>query len=172
MNPQSTLSKSLLHFAYWPSQVSSDTRPGDERKRRIVIAEDDPLLCRLYSFKLTVLGYTVRCAKDGEAGWQSLHSEPFDLLITDYEMPNLNGLDLIRRMRKFPFKQPVIMISGNVPEITPELRDLLLPGAALAKPFSFTDLIPTMEALLLPVNHLAISDRRSRLAPVESEIAK
>ena len=102
----------------------------------------------LLAFGLTEEGYAVHCAVDGESAWQSLSTAPFDLLITDHEMPGLTGIDLLRRMRAFSFCVPAILMSGNLPRISPEVKELLSPGAAMAKPFKLPDLNTLIEALL------------------------
>jgi CheY-like chemotaxis protein len=151
MNIQHTKSRTLLHFAYWPSPVAAAHCAFTEGRRNLVVADDNLPLRGLVSTRLGKLGYHVRSAEDGEEAWASLLAEPFDLLITDNEMPRLGGLELLRRMRAASIRQPVILISGSFGQITPEIKELLLPGAALAKPFLFADLLPTMEMLLQPV---------------------
>ncbi|TVR49966.1 MAG: response regulator [Puniceicoccaceae bacterium] len=114
----------------------------------LVVAEDNEITRELIALGLAAEGCIVRCAEDGEEGWQSLCAEPFDLLITDLEMPKLSGLDLVRRIRAQSLRQPIILMSGNLPELTPELEALLTPGAALAKPIPLQNLLSTITALL------------------------
>lgn len=150
MKQQHAISTALLHFAYWQGCAFSATCPSTRRQCRIVLAEDDDCLRGLLADKLRFEGHHVRTAGDGEAAWLSLQAEPFDLLITDYEMPRLNGLDLLRRMRGAAMLQPTIIISGALPSMTSEMKALLLPGAAMDKPFSYIDLRLVVELLLHP----------------------
>jgi DNA-binding response OmpR family regulator len=59
---------------------------------------------------------------------------------------------LLRRMRAERFRQPAILMSGNMPQVTSELKGLLMPGTAIAKPFSFSLLFSHLAALLAPAN--------------------
>ena len=54
-------------------------------------------------------------AEDGEAAWDAFRLNRFDALITDYEMPRLTGLDLIRRMRASALNVPVTSLARGVP---------------------------------------------------------
>lgn len=142
---------STIQSSSFTSQVFSNPSafsPFIDRRPSIVIAEDSKLLQEVLTLGLTAEGYFVRCADDGESCWQSLLSSPFDLLITDMEMPKLGGMDLLRRMRTASITQPVILMSGNLPPKSPELDQLLSPGATVAKPLSFSDFIPLIEMLL------------------------
>lgn len=121
--------------------------PGD-RSFRVLIVEDNLQLLKLLTIRLCGMGYDVESARDGEAAWSSLCSVPFDVLITDNDMPRLKGLELVRRMRDNSFVLPVILMSGNMHWSDPELFKLLAPGTALRKPFSITELLRKMNELL------------------------
>ncbi|MCC5806464.1 MAG: response regulator [Opitutales bacterium] len=152
MSLQHSITIPPVHPARRPLRLHPADPRANGRRPSLVIVDDDELLRDLLGEALTAQGYDVRCAENGEAGWQSLCAEPFDLIITDFEMPKLNGLDLLRRMRAASLNQPAILMSGNMPKRTPELEQLLLPGAAVAKPFSFTNLLPDIAALLILAN--------------------
>jgi len=151
MIPQPANSSALLHFAYWPTPVAAASCPFTDGRRSLVVAVDNEFLRGLLTKRLGQLGYDVRSPEDGEAAWQSLHAEPFDLLITDHKLPRLEGLDLLRRMRSASIQQPAILISGGLGKTSSEMKELLLPGAVLAKPFLFADLLPIIEVFLKPV---------------------
>ncbi len=67
---------------------------------RILVAEDDRItrasLCR----QLTTWGHQITEAPDGQAAWELFQASPYDLVITDWEMPHLSGLELIQRIRQ------------------------------------------------------------------------
>ena len=67
--------------------------------QRILLVEDDAAICQLNAQVLARSGYRVDAAADGSAGWDALHANNFDLLITDHDMPVLSGLDLVRKVR-------------------------------------------------------------------------
>lgn len=86
--------------------------PGPRRKRILVV--DDSLTVRELERKLLVAdGFDVAVAADGWAGWQALRREPFDLVITDVDMPRLDGLQLVRMLKQDSSlrRLPVIMVS-------------------------------------------------------------
>jgi len=115
---------------------------------RVLIIDDEAFIRSLLEKILSGAGYSTRAAKDGEEGWSALCSESFDLVITDHEMPQLTGLDLLRRLRKASGSLPVILISGQMPWETPDLLSLLQPGAAIPKPFSADELLNHVRTLL------------------------
>ena len=61
------------------------------RKRRILVADDDEGIRCLLSVALTLAGYDVNLASDGEQAWDTLSHDHYDLLITDNEMPLPGG---------------------------------------------------------------------------------
>jgi DNA-binding response OmpR family regulator len=113
----------------------------------IVLADDNDMVREMAARALTSRGCQVRCAADCHQAWGLLCEAPFALLITDNEMPGLIGLDLLRRMRAASFDQPAILMSGNIPGDVPDLRELLSPGAAIAKPFGVDQLVTALCAL-------------------------
>lgn len=114
----------------------------------ILVVDDDPSVQTLLAIGLRRTGYRVECREDGEAGWAALRESSFDLLITDHNMPKLTGVDLLRRLRAVPLHLPAILLSGNLPTQEPDLPRLLHPGAALAKPVLWTELLRQVRLLL------------------------
>ena len=66
---------------------------------KILLADDEPVTRLLYSRNLKACGYDVVTAENGEEAWKHLQSEPFQILISDWEMPVLNGLELCQRVK-------------------------------------------------------------------------
>jgi len=73
--------------------------PAEERPYRLLLAEDSPFFRQMIANYLASAGYEVETACDGEEAWEKLQKERFDALITDIEMPRLNGLELAKRVR-------------------------------------------------------------------------
>ena len=69
---------------------------------KILLAEDDPVTRLIYSKNLKACGYDVTVAENGEVAWNYLQAEPFQILISDWEMPLLNGLELCQRVKSAP----------------------------------------------------------------------
>ena len=87
-----------------------------EEKAIILVIDDDKMIRKLFSLALTKAGYNVIEAESGDAGLLLVHSERPDLVITDYQMPGKNGLEVLAEIRKLRLKLPVIMLTayGNL----------------------------------------------------------
>ena len=79
---------------------------------KILVIDDDKMIRKLYSLALTKAGYNVIEAESGDAGLLLVHSERPDLVITDYQMPGKNGLEVLAEIRKLRLKLPVIMLTA------------------------------------------------------------
>jgi DNA-binding response OmpR family regulator len=67
---------------------------------RILIAEDDAVSRRFLELLLQRLGHTVKACEDGESAWQAYQTEDFRVLMSDWMMPGMDGLDLCRKIRR------------------------------------------------------------------------
>jgi DNA-binding response OmpR family regulator len=135
------------------STPASDHEPRTAPSGRVLVVEDDAGVREVLAEMLRNTGLQVHCATDGEAGWEALCAERFDLVITDHAMPRLKGLDLLRRMRTSSHDAPAIMISGEMPWQDSDFVQLLPPGMALEKPFSMIDLLAKVRIALTPATH-------------------
>lgn len=92
----------------------ADARQAAERRRKRVLVVDDSLTVREVERKLLENhGYEVATAVDGLDGWSAVLAGNFDLVISDYDMPRLNGVELVSRIRAEPRLQslPVMLVS-------------------------------------------------------------
>ena len=124
---------------------------------RILVVDDEPQLTRVLRTGLKSRGYDVRAAADGIAGFEAFNDWHPDLVITDLAMPNVDGLELTRRLRAISHV-PIIVLSAKGEEKTKvEALDL---GADdyVTKPFGIDELLARVRASL----------RRAK-APVASE---
>lgn len=84
-------------------------------KKRILIIEDDPFLSDIYFTKLTSEDFEVKVAENGKKGLKMLESEKFDLLILDLILPEIDGFEVLERLRKDEkFKDLKIIILSNL----------------------------------------------------------
>ena len=116
--------------------------------QRILVVEDDVDLRRFNAQVLAGCGYQVHAAGDGAAGWEALHSNNFDLLITDHNMPKVTGLELVKKVRFARMTLPVILATGSLPTEELERHPYLQLAATLLKPFSPRQLLETVKAVL------------------------
>lgn len=114
---------------------------------RILVVDDEPQLTRVLRTGLKSRGYDVRAAADGLAGFETFTNWQPDLVITDLAMPNVNGLELCRRVRAIS-QVPIIVLSAKGEEKTKvEALDL---GADdfVTKPFGIDELLARVRASL------------------------
>lgn len=85
---------------------------------------------------LTREGHSIECVPDGRVAWERLIVDhaTFDLLITDHHMPEMDGLELVKRLRTLPYRGKIIVFSS---ELRPSVADAyyaLKVNAVLPKP--------------------------------------
>jgi two-component system sensor histidine kinase BarA len=117
--PTERLRKLILH----PNNESLAKRSGDQRLvvpdllgRTILIADDNEINRILLGAQLTALGASVQSAKDGTEALNASRDTVFDLIILDLQMPGMDGLTVIRELRKLPganHDTPVIAITAH-----------------------------------------------------------
>jgi len=162
-------------------------------KPRILVVDDEPQLTRVLRTGLKSRGYDVRAAADGLAGFETFSDWHPDLVITDLAMPNMDGLELCRRLRAIS-QVPIIILSAKGEEkIKVEALDV---GADdfVTKPFGIDELLarvraslrrataqPTSETTLrvlesgdfnvdLESRHVMVRGREIRLTPKEFDL--
>jgi two-component system chemotaxis response regulator CheY len=116
-----------------------------------LVAEDNPGLAHVLRFKLGQLGLDVTLARDGDQAWLYAQERAFDLVVTDEQMPGLNGSELLARMRELPQYEntPFVMVTAKALELDVQRLELELRLAAVfAKPYSPMRLTATIERLL------------------------
>lgn len=90
-------------------------------KGTILLIEDDAFIAGMYQAKLSLLGYTVRVARDGEEGWKELTSALPDLLLLDIVLPKKDGFEILGAIRKDPKLKtlPVLLLTnlGQKPDV-------------------------------------------------------
>jgi CheY-like chemotaxis protein len=82
------------------------------RPLRILLAEDDDRLRQLIALQMESMGHIVEAAPDGHQALKKFHEAPFDLILTDLSMPQLNGLALVEAARQIIAEIPIIMLTG------------------------------------------------------------
>ena len=80
---------------------------------RVLVIEDDRMLARLVERALGEAGYTVDWAKSAEEGRQQATSADYDVILLDLELPDRDGLDVVRALRREGKKTPVIIMTGH-----------------------------------------------------------
>lgn len=112
---------------------------------RILLADDEPTFLNSTADLLRREGYTCDTVSDGASAMARVEANPYDLLITDLEMPGNSDLGLVRQIAASRGGLPVLVITG-VPSVRSAMACVELPVAAyLLKPVVFSDLLPKVE---------------------------
>jgi CheY-like chemotaxis protein len=126
--------------------------------KTILAVDDEAHILHVVSLKLQNAGYTVLTANDGEEALEAA-TAPVDLLITDYQMPGISGLELARRLHAEPGRRhlPVMLVTAH--GLALEQVELAQAGISvcLSKPFSPRDLLEKVNDLLRPRDAAAAS---------------
>lgn len=118
--------------------------------RKILVADDEAHILHVVSMKLRNAGYDVVTAVDGEEALELCKSECPDLVITDYQMPYMDGLQLCLALRATEATRgiPAIMLTARGFDIPPADVEAAGIRAFLAKPFSPREVLRKVEELL------------------------
>lgn len=117
-------------------------------KPAILVIDDEPATLKVMEANLRREGYAVSLAADGQAGFSQLVSRPFDVVIADYMMPNLDGIALLEKIRAQGLDVPVIIITayGSVEHAVKAMQL----GAVhyLCKPINYSELMVVVKRAL------------------------
>ena len=113
---------------------------------RILLADDEPTVQRLYRQMLEGSGFEVEAASDGQETLDKVTSEPFDLVILDLNMPRLDGFEVLEKMKEAGKSIPVIVMTGHFPEevVADRLEGLSI-VEVLRKPVMITTLLNSVK---------------------------
>jgi excisionase family DNA binding protein len=115
------------------AETASAERQGG--RRRIMVVDDEASIRDLLAKTLALAEYEVDSAPDGRAALERIRLRPYDLLMTDLKMPQLDGLSLIREVRRLQPEIPIVIITGYSTEASAiEAINLGVTGY-LTKPF-------------------------------------
>ncbi len=125
--------------------------------KRILVADDEAHILHVLSMKLRNAGYEVITAADGEEALELCLAEPPDLVITDYQMPVLSGLELCKEMRRRAELKDVPALMLTAREFDIEAGEMVGAGiaAVFAKPFSPRKMLERVNELLNEVGEAA-----------------
>jgi DNA-binding NtrC family response regulator len=113
----------------------TDTKPF------ILVVEDEPKLRRLLELQLADEGFRARTAESAEAGLQLISKEPFDLVLSDFKLPGMNGVEFLQALKRVNANVPVVIMTayGTVEAAVEAMKA----GASdyVLKPFSLAELV-------------------------------
>lgn len=130
------------------TSVVDEALPKPSNAAQVLVADDDVPLSHFLRRGLQSQKYEVRLAHDGDAALQEISANQYGLLILDLNLPKIDGMSLLPRLRPIAPNLPVLVLSARSGL---EDRIMALDGGAddyLVKPFSFQELIARTRALL------------------------
>lgn len=123
-------------------------------KKRILLAEDDPVMRRLMELQLDDAGYDVVSVEDGRQGLLYLQQEDFDLVISDIIMPFVSGLELLESVRKSEKDTAIVLCSALKSHNTMAKAFEIGANGFIAKPFESNHLINEIREIILEQERL------------------
>jgi len=123
----------------------------------VLVIDDDPVVRQFVELVLAQAGYNVSSVASAELGIKALQTARWDLVLLDINIPDMNGLEVLRLLRKYQkVKASVMMMTARGDVST--VREAMETGADgyLVKPFGPQDLLKRVEAMLNPEKFRAV----------------
>jgi two-component system response regulator RegX3 len=114
---------------------------------RILVVDDEPSITEFVSYNLRKEGYDIQVAEDGATAVELINSHPFDLVILDVMLPNMDGYEVVRRIRANT-NVPVLFLSARDTELDKVVGLEIGGDDYLSKPFGVRELLARAKALL------------------------
>lgn len=153
---ESTPGRGSTFTVYLPRQMGDVAAPAERNRaehgdgERILLVDDEPMVLEMVTTMLSRYGFAVTGYSGGEAAlaWLAAHPDGVDLVITDYTMPEMTGVDFAERLHgRYP-GLPVLLITGNADSVPgAELQRAGITDT-LAKPFTAQGLTTAIHAIL------------------------
>lgn len=129
-----------------------------ELAQHILVVDDEESIVTLLQFNLEKSGYEVTTAMDGVTALQLATEQSFDLIILDVMLPELDGLEVIKKLRQEQILTPIIMLTARDDEIDKVLGLELGADDYMTKPFSPREVVARVRAVLRRVEqHTTLS---------------
>jgi DNA-binding response OmpR family regulator len=130
------------------------------KKAKVLLVEDDPSLGFVLKDNLGLRGYDISLCADGDAGWVTFQSQPFDLCILDVMLPKQDGFSLGKNIRSVNNQVPILYLTAKAMQ-EDKMEGFKLGGDDyITKPFNMDELVMRMEVFL----------RRSEVIDTEEKV--
>jgi len=122
--------------------------------RKVLIVDDEIHIVQVVAIKLRNNGFEVLTAENGAEAFELVQAHNPDLVITDYQMPVMTGVELLEKLRNDPrfAELPVIMLTARGFAIEDDRKTHLNVAACLSKPFSPREVLQCVQDVLQQVN--------------------
>lgn len=131
-------------------RAPSTSNAGIPRPRRILVVDDEAHIVQVLSLKLRNAGYEVLTAVDGEEGYELASKHHPDLIITDFQMPYMTGLELCKQLAAHAATAaiPVLLLTARGHALEPEDLSIGNIRDVLSKPFSPRAIVEQISRIL------------------------
>jgi two-component system cell cycle sensor histidine kinase/response regulator CckA len=127
-------------------EIEEEVEIKNGQNKRILILDDEVELCKLLNHMFSTHGYVVECLDDGHIGLEKHKTDPFDLVITDVQMPKMTGLEFLNKLSNIEGPQPKkIVMTGRITK--QETGDTQL-DEFVQKPFDLIRFMSKIQQLL------------------------
>jgi two-component system alkaline phosphatase synthesis response regulator PhoP len=118
--------------------------------KRVLVVDDEVHIVHVVAIKLRNNGYEVISADNGAEAFELACKEKPDIIVTDYQMPVMSGLELVEKLRQCDETEdiPVIMLTARSFAISKEQQEDFRISSCLSKPFSPKELLGNIEDVL------------------------
>ncbi len=136
--------------------------------RKILVVDDEPVLVETIAYNLEQAGYQVTTAADGSSALEAAHRETPDLIILDIMLPEMDGLEVCRQLRRESNTSttPIMMLTAKGDEIDKVVGLEVGADDYVTKPFGRRELLARVRALLRRSEYVPNSEERSAQANV------
>jgi len=120
--------------------------------KSILVVDDETHILHVVSLKLRYAGFNVLTARDGEEAMDALAATPVDLIITDFQMPGINGVELAGQVHATAARRhlPIILLTAHGLTLEPGVMERAGIVLCLSKPFSPREILSRVTDLLAP----------------------
>lgn len=124
--------------------------------KKVLVVEDDPNISQLIQIHLQDLDYQIQVCNHGRKGFELANSNPFDLIILDIMLPEMDGISICQRLRALDNFTPILMITAKSEEIDKVIG--LESGADdyITKPFKIREFIARVKAIMRRQDHFRL----------------
>jgi len=118
--------------------------------KKVLVVDDEIHIVHVVAIKLRNNGYEVLTANNGAEAYELACSENPDIIVTDFQMPVLSGIELVQKLRENGQTKdiPVVMLTARSFAISKEQQESMKISACLSKPFSPRELLGNIEDIL------------------------
>jgi CheY-like chemotaxis protein len=114
----------------------------------VLVVDDQPSMAGMTALLVAALGYKALQSHSPHEALDQIKGESVDLLLSDYEMPGMNGLELVTQLRRDGYTLPVILMSGKIRAIDLNRAEQLGILMILEKPFGMAAMRAALKAIL------------------------